>query len=104
MREVFANLSSAEVNLRRTMLEDAGIPTFVRNEALSLLTNAFIGPFQPALCVVDDDQYDEAMTVLRALQEPQAGADWVCPGCQEVVPGSFDSCWKCETVRPGSNL
>ena len=101
MREVFANLSSAEVNVRRAMLEEAGIATFVRNEALSSLTNAFVGPFQPALCVVNDDDYAEAMTVLHTLVEPQEGFDWICPQCKESVPAAFDSCWKCEAMRPG---
>jgi len=25
---------------------------------------------------------------------------WVCPACGEVVPGKFDSCWKCQHRRP----
>ena len=104
MREVFANLSSAEVHVRRAMLEEAGIRTFVRNEALSSRTNAFAAPFQPALCVVNDSDYGEAMSMLRTLRDGGPGVDWICPQCHESVPGTFDSCWKCETIRPDSGV
>ena len=100
MIEVFASISSAEVGVRRAMLEEAGIPTFVGNEALSVLTNGFAAPFQPALCVINEEDYAEAMNVLRTLTAPQVRDDWHCPKCEEWVPNTFDSCWKCETVRP----
>jgi hypothetical protein len=29
-----------------------------------------------------------------------AGPDWTCPNCGESVPGSFDMCWSCCTMRP----
>ncbi len=104
MREVFAHMSSAEVSVRRAMLEEEGIPTFVRNEALSSLTNAFAAPFQPALCVIRDEDYDRALSILHTLNTPQSHADWSCPNCHEEVPGEFEVCWNCQTARPESNV
>lgn len=104
MKEVFAHLSAAEVNVRRALLEDAGIHTFVRNEALSTLTNPLIGPFQPSLCVVNDEDFDQAMSILRSMNAPSSAADWTCPQCKELVPGAFDSCWNCQTMKPESLL
>ena len=104
MIEVYSSLSAAEVNVRRAMLEEAGIPTFLRNEALSTLTNAFAAPFQPALCVVRDEDFDGAMTLIRSIGVPEFRSDWTCPHCGESVPATFESCWKCETNRPEASV
>ena len=100
MREVFISMDSASIGLREALLQEADIECFVQNENLSRSVNALIGPFQSKLCVKDED-YEAAMEVLHALQETE-GADWVCPACKESVPGSFDSCWKCQALRPGA--
>ncbi|MDB6138276.1 MAG: hypothetical protein JWO94_1348 [Verrucomicrobiaceae bacterium] len=100
MREVFSSMDTSAVNLRRTLLEDAGIATFVRNEDLSSLTSQLIGFFHPALCVVNDRDFAQAMVILRTLGTGDAdGEVWQCPVCNESVPGTFAVCWKCETPR-----
>lgn len=99
MKELFSSLDSTDVQLRRAILEEEGIPTFVRNENLSQLTNAFAAPFQAALCVVNDDDYERAALLLRDLKNRVPGPDWACPQCKEMVPDSFDSCWNCQTTR-----
>ncbi len=95
MREVYSSINSAAVSVRQALLEQAGIETFVRNDNLARCTNAFIGPFQPALCVVDDEKYDEAMQMIRVVDLQSVGAEWVCPKCKEEVPSNFESCWNC---------
>jgi hypothetical protein len=99
MREVFVSMDSASVGLRQALLKEADIESFVQNENLSRSVNALIGPFQSKLVVKDED-YDAAMEVLRTLKEPDDSFDWTCPACKETVPGSFDSCWKCQAPRP----
>lgn len=100
MREVYASLNSADILVRQAMLEEAGIQTFVRNDNLSQWVNVLIEFFQPALCVVDPADYEEAMRLLKTLEQPSPGTDWLCPKCGETVPASFESCWNCET--PGT--
>jgi hypothetical protein len=100
MREVYASLNSAAVSVRQTLLEEAGIQTFVRNDNLSRSVNAFIGFFQPALCVVDDAKYSEAMQLIHNMDHQELGSDWLCPNCKEMVPSSFESCWNCEMPKP----
>jgi len=29
---------------------------------------------------------------------------WKCPQCGELVPGTFDICWKCQTTKDGEGL
>jgi hypothetical protein len=102
MKEVFTSIDATEVQLRKAMLDEEGIPSFVRNEALSQLANALVGSFQASLCVMNNEDYERALTVLRALKSTAEGPDWICPQCNESVPASFDSCWNCETLKPAS--
>lgn len=107
MKEVFRHSNAGFVNLRQSVLESAGIPTFVRNlntqQALvgDPLTALFpIPEFWPTLCVVDDNDYARAMEVLRDARHPEASSlpEWHCPQCHEAIPGHFEVCWKCGHV------
>jgi putative signal transducing protein len=100
MREVYTSLDSASVGLRQALLKEADIASFVQSENLSRSVNALIGPFQAKLCVEDGD-YEDAMEVLQSIKE-DGGPDWICSQCKEMVPGSFDSCWKCQAAKPQS--
>ncbi|HEV7401563.1 MAG TPA: DUF2007 domain-containing protein [Chthoniobacteraceae bacterium] len=106
MREVYRNSDSGLVALYRSVLEDAGIVCHVYNwttqQAVFRGCAAALVPlpmFFPTLCVVNDDDYAEAMSVLRT--PAAAGADWTCASCGETVPGNFTSCWKCQAARVG---
>ena len=77
MKEVFRSSDAGRVGLYQSILADAGIGTFVRNSSTQqtpvagLITAIFPLPeFWPALCVVDDADYPEAMTLLRSVNEP----------------------------------
>jgi hypothetical protein len=104
MKEVFRHLSAARVSVYQSVLESAGIQTFVRNantqQAIvgGLLTAIFPLPdFWPALCVVNDDAYPEAMALLAKTQgrETTAHPEWVCAQCGKSVPAHFAVCWNC---------
>ena len=106
MKEVFRHSDAALVGVYQSVLESAGIQTFVRNadtqQALvgGLLTAIFPLPdFWPTLCVMNDDDYPMAMDLLRDDQDVGAPAhlDWTCPKCGEMVPGHFAECWNCAT-------
>jgi hypothetical protein len=109
MREVFIHQDSARVGLYKSVLDGAKIPNFVRN---GLTNNSFTGIptplFFPALCVVNDEDYERAIEVLRKVvkPDPSDAPDWKCSACGETVPGTFDTCWKCSTERDseGENL
>lgn len=101
MREVFVNQDHARVGFYKSVLEQAGIPNFVRNELSNNITEMPSPIFFPALCVVRDEDYDRAMRVLGEIYYAQSSetADWRCPKCIEEVPGTFDSCWQCGELR-----
>ena len=108
MREVFRSSSAGRVGLYQSMLEDAGIRTFVRNASTQqslvagLVTAILPLPdFWPTLCVMNDGDYAEAMAILSTVRNPDASemGDWKCMHCAETVPGNFTACWNCENPR-----
>ena len=112
MKEVFRASSPARVNLCRSVLENAGISCFVRNETAQQsipggLAVAFfpLPDFWPTLCVMNDGDYSEAMMILNSFQDGTApdSAEWKCARCGESVPGNFTACWSCETPRGESS-
>jgi len=112
MKEVFRNADSAWVGLYQSILEAAEIPTFVYNlgtlqmPVAGLAVALFPLPiFFPALYVLDDDDYPEAMEILRsiAVRPSFSSEEWPCPRCGESVPDSFDFCWNCQAARRGDD-
>jgi hypothetical protein len=108
MKEVFVHPDPTIVGFKKSILDGAGIDCFIRNEntsatfgagALGLVQSPV---FDPALCIVDDSRYDEAMALLKTAADapPVVAADWRCPKCGETVPANFDTCWNCSCSRP----
>ena len=108
MKEVFVHHDPTIVGLKKSILEQAGIECFIRNENTSATLGAGVfglvqSPiFDPVLCIVDDNRYGEAMALLGKgnTPPPLPGTDWPCPKCGEIVPGNFDVCWNCSAARP----
>jgi hypothetical protein len=107
MKEVFSHPDPTVVGLKKSLLEEAGIDCFIRNEhssatfgagALGLVQSPI---FDPSLCIVDDSRYAEAMAALKTAAKSDR-ADWRCPKCGETVPGKFETCWNCSTDESAS--
>ena len=102
MRQVFVNEDHARVGFYKSVLEEAGIPSFIRNDYSNNSVAGMPSPlFFPALCVVRDDDYARALQVLRevAYQPATRSEDCNSPKRAEHVPGTFDSCWHCGAFR-----
>ena len=100
MKELFREHDFTQVSFYRSILETAGIPTFIRNETLTMsgLTEIPIPEFYPALCVVNDEDYERALSVLREhnrKNQENADSESLCPFCGESSPGNFEVCWSC---------
>jgi hypothetical protein len=65
MRELLTSLDWTRLGFYKSVLDEAGIASFIRNEHTAQLINVLIGPCQPSLCVVNDDEYDAAMALLQ---------------------------------------
>lgn len=103
MKEICRERSPIKIGFWKSILEDEGIQVFVRNENLSGV-EVPIPVFYPALCVVNDEDYDQALAILKKhLEEtPEESGDpnasIACPSCREENPGNFDVCWSCEAA------
>ncbi len=86
----------------RQMLEREGIRTFVRNENLAMV-EAPIPVFQPALCIVEEGDYERAVALIREFEQPvgDPSEEVRCPACGETSPGTFAHCWNCNGELPG---
>ena len=113
MREICRSSDTALLGLYQSILDDAEIAHYVRNATTQqtivggLMTALLPLPdFLPTLCVLDDDDYPEAMALLQAIKKAPASPpeDWGCPACGESVPGNFTSCWKCATEPRESRI
>jgi hypothetical protein len=107
MREIFGSRDGSMVGHYQSILQQAGIPSFIRNEHAAALSELQGPAFYPVLCV-DDENYEIAMELLQPYyqQAKQAveQADWVCPQCGETVPGTFEICWNCQYVKEATPL
>ena len=100
MKEIFRERDYTRVGFCQSILEEAGIATHVRNKDLvGTLTEIPIPEFFPALCVVNDEDYEKAVALLRERFEADAERaqqeDITCGKCSEENPANFDICWSC---------
>lgn len=110
MKEVFTHPDPTVVGFHKSILDQAGITSFVRNEYTSAALGAGMmgwiqSPvFDPVLCITEDDRYEEAVELLRNTVTPAVTdrPDWECSKCGESVPGNFDACWNCSAPLPES--
>jgi hypothetical protein len=101
MRDLITSIDSTRLGFFKSILDEAEIACFIRNETTAQLTNIFIGPLQPTLCLLNDADYDQASALLRPHQSEGAfsSEEWLCNACKESNPASFEVCWKCQAVK-----
>jgi len=101
MIEVFSHSDTATVGFYRSLLEEAGIRTFTRNDNVSG-AEVMVPVFYPAVCVLEEEDEERALEIIKAAKLPQAaaGPDRACPACGEMVPATFAECWGCSAAMP----
>jgi len=102
MREIYSSRDVTEVGYYQSILDAAGMSTFIRNENSGNLGGG--GPmFLPTLCIIEDGDYAAAIQLLQSkeVKVSASGAEWICSSCSEKNPSNFGSCWKCNAMRPG---
>ena len=101
MIEVFSHADTATVGFYRSLLEEAGIRTFTRNDNVSG-AEVMVPVFYPALCVLAEEDEERALEIIKKARVPDAvtGPDRPCPACGEMVPAEFAQCWSCSADLP----
>jgi hypothetical protein len=100
MKRVIATPAGAELEVLRNMLQQAGIPCVIRNEALAGLLGTT--PFNAELWVERDEDCEKAQGLYKAWCEPvtETVQIWTCVTCGQQLDVQFDSCWQCGAQRP----
>lgn len=101
MKELFRESDFTRVAILQSLLEAESIPTFIRNQDLSSCgpVGFPIPEFYPALCVVNDEDFAAAVTIIRAsllASQHAADSEIPCPACNAMNPGNFRLCWSCD--------
>ena len=103
MKRVYtANPMSADQEIVKRLLEEAKIPSMVRNENLSAALGEI--PFtecSPEIWILNDTDYPRAMEIVNGWRnaEVEDHGSWICR-CGETIEGQFSSCWSCANERP----
>jgi hypothetical protein len=88
----------------KQLLEDSGIPCFIKNEFLSGAIGE-VAPLdaQPEVWLSDDEWQLKAEQLIADFtsqsEQQRASGDWVCLNCGEANDASFVICWQCQTNR-----
>lgn len=95
MKKIFSSQDVTLVGFYKTLLEDNGIETMVKNYYLTGAAGD-IPPNEciPELWILDDEKYDEAKALLTTDKNPP----WQCE-CGEKISGQFAQCWQCGRLR-----
>jgi hypothetical protein len=102
MTEIFRNRNSVTIGHLQSLLESAGIRTYLRDEHGG---NTAFPEVTPALCILDDADLERGVELVRAyLESSGAGSneELTCPQCGESSPGAFAVCWNCGAALESS--
>ena len=98
MRKVFSSTDVSETMLVRDALVRHGVEATIQNEYSG---NSVIPAFRPPaeVWIQHDGDYKKAreivVSAISTLDTVANGKSWVCSGCGEESPQSFDVCWNC---------
>ena len=102
MKLIYSSPDIVEINELRNLLEAAGIPCILNNEAAAKLAGGVpMSETMAELWVEDESRLAEAEEIKRDWKTPPLthATAWVCPKCGEKQEPQFTSCWKCGTKR-----
>lgn len=96
MIKLFTSENRLKVWQIKEMLEEAGIPCFIKNE-YAIGGAGEIAPFDawPEVWLTDDEWLNRAERMVAELEVDEARPSWVCKECGERNEGTFAICWRC---------
>lgn len=104
MKKFYSDYDRVKMSRIKDLLDDAGIPCFVKNEYLQGASGE-VPPHEtlPEIWLTDDSWRDKAQRLVEKMESDLAkytGEDWVCSSCNEENEGQFMMCWQCQQERP----
>jgi len=100
MKEIYTHYDSTRVGYFKSLIENAGIPVFVRNQHADASMFGLVGAmFNPVLCVTNDKDYGAAKEIIdnhEVITDNVSDEEWECENCHSKNPANFASCWNCQ--------
>lgn len=107
MQKFYGDYNQVKVRLIKAMLDDAGIPSFIKNEFIQGASGE-IPPHEalPEVWLINPDDTHLAEQMLEQVEKDLAAIgdeEWVCPTCKELNEGEFVICWQCQSSKEFSS-
>lgn len=102
MKELIREREFRKIGYFDPVLRSEGIDTFIKNQH-SASSALDLPEFWPALCVVNNEDYEKAIAIIHKVREENAedvDKSINCPKCNEANPGNFEICWSCGESLP----
>lgn len=97
MKIVYTNENNFLVSNIKNLIEAQGIEVFVKNEyAQGAIGEISAFDSWPELWIVNDSDFERAMTIVNLSQTSKSAPEWQCGGCSEKNDASFEVCWNCQ--------
>ena len=98
MKQLFVSNTLIDVELRKELLDQAGIPSLIKNQQTTMLAGEV--PFAevfPELWVINDADLPRAQELLSRWEQSESAGTmaWTCAGCGEHHAKEYTACWKC---------
>lgn len=86
----------------KQLLEEKGIPCFIKNEfAIGAIGDLAPLDTWPEVWITDAEWLPKAQSFIQDFQETEPPfANWACNQCGEQNEGSFEICWQCGAECP----
>lgn len=96
MKKLYTHENRIIIFNLRNVLEQKGIDTVIMNEFASGGAGD-LATFDtwPELWVDDDQQFEQADTIVKKILQNSHDDYWYCRACQEKNDASFEYCWNC---------
>ena len=98
MRKLYIANDIIEAHLFDSILKNQGLSSLIKNEALQ--TGVGELPFVetwPEVWIQNLKDWDRALELLADFKQVNTKEDWLCSNCNEANPGTFQTCWLCDT-------
>jgi hypothetical protein len=94
---IYSNESSILVNHVKNILDNEGIETLIKNEAIQGIGIIEFGMCWPELWLTDEKQAEKAQSLIDTIlsDDEKTAENWICPSCSETNEAAFNLCWKC---------
>jgi hypothetical protein len=100
MKLIYTHENLVLVVHAQNLLEQQGLRTAIKNEfARGAVGDISALSAWPEVWVMNDDDYDTAVKIIREAVMDSSATGWVCKTCNEENEGSFEFCWNCEEDR-----